>query len=284
MGRVLSKDGLSLAYQDEGAGDPPLLCLPGLTRSGADFDHFAAASPKALGAERRIVRLDSRGRGLSDHDPDFANYNVMVEAGDALTLLDHLEIERAVIIGSSRGGLLAMVIAATAPERLAGVVLNDVGPVIEPTGAAKIMDYLGVPPAAKTMDEAAAALEAAFGPRFPGVEPDFWREWAERSYKIDDGGLALSYDPALRDATLAQAAEFEDGGPDLWPLFDALLPIPTLALRAEHSDILSDETMAAMAARKPDLETVVIADCGHIPRLDEPDALAAIVTFLKSLK
>lgn len=284
MTRFKTADGLSLAFRDEGEGSPPLLCLPGLTRSGADFDHFAAALPAALGRGLRIVRLDSRGRGGSDHDPDFRNYNVMVEAGDAVALLDHLGIERAVVIGSSRGGVLAMVMAATAPQRLAGAVLNDVGPVIEPTGIGKIMGYLGVAPKAKTMDEAADALAGAFGAQFPGVGPDFWRDWAERSYRRTDDGLALAYDPRLRDATAAQAAEVDPDGPGLWPLYAALGPIPALALRGENSDLLSEKTVEDMKARKPDLMTAVVADRGHIPRLDEPDALAAISAFLKSLK
>lgn len=279
MRRFAAPHGLSLAYADEGAGAPPLLCLAGLTRSSRDFDHFAAALP-AFAGPRRIVRLDARGRGASDHDPDWTRYNVMVEAGDALALLDHLGIDRAVIVGSSRGGLLAAVIAATAPQRLAGVVLNDVGPVIEPEGIGKIMSWLGRPPSAKTMAEAAAGLEAAFGARFPGVGPAFWRDWAERSFTEAPGGLALAYDPKLRDATLAQAAAAPEGGHDLWPLFDALKPVPTLLLRGANSDLLSAATAAEMRVRKPDLTVVEIPDRGHIPRLDEPAALRAVAAFL----
>lgn len=282
MKRFTAPHGLSLAFSDEGEGAPPLLCLAGLTRSSRDFDQFAAALPAAAGP-RRIVRLDARGRGASDHDPDWTRYNVMVEAGDALALLDHLGIGRAVIVGSSRGGLLAAVIAATAPQRLAGVVLNDVGPVIEPEGIGKIMAYLGLPPAAWTMEEAAAGLEAAFGPRFPGAGAAFWRDWAVRSFVEGPGGLALAYDSKLRDATLAQAAAAPEGGHDLWLLFDALKPIPTLLLRGANSDLLSAATAAEMRVRKPDLTVVEIPDRGHIPRLDEPAALAAVAAFLGGL-
>lgn len=280
-------DGLSLHYQDEGTGaGSPFLCLPGLTRSGADFDHFAAALDRSS-CDRRLIRLDSRGRGQSDHDPDFNNYNVGVEAADVIALLNHLEIEQVIVIGSSRGGLLAMVIAATNPQRLAGVVLNDVGPVVEAAGIEKIMGYLGVPPEAKTLEEAATNLKNGYRAQFRGVGDDFWRDWAERSYRVTPEGLALTYDPRLRDATIAQAkqmTESDSDGANLWKLFDALAPIPTLVLRGENSDLLSAETVAAMQARKSDLRTMVIGDRGHIPRLDEPAALWAISDFAKSLR
>lgn len=275
-----TKDGLSLAFSDEGNGSGvPILCLAGLTRSGRDFDAFAAE----IGGGRRIVRLDSRGRGGSDFDSNFANYNVMVEAGDALALLDHLNIPKVVIVGSSRGGILAMVIAATAPDRLAGVVLNDVGPVISPEGMTKIIGYIGTPPQAKTMTEAAGNLAAAFGDQFPGVDAEFWLGWAERSYRTVPDGLALNYDPKLRDATLAQMATVDPDGPGLWPLFAALGPVPTLVLKGQYSDLLSDETVAQMVAAKPDLRSAVVANRGHIPRLDEPDAIAPIKDFLSGL-
>lgn len=278
MKKFATQDGLTLAYRDEGDG-APLLCLAGLTRDGRDFDHFAAE----MTPDFRVVRLDSRGRGGSDWDANFNNYNVVVEAGDALALLDHLGIERATIVGSSRGGLLAMVIAATAPGRLNGVVLNDVGPALDPNGLAKIMSYLGVKPTAKTLGEAAAALAETFGNDFPGVAPTFWAEWAARSYRVTEDGLDLTYDPKLRDATIAQMEAADPDGPGLWPLYEALGPVPTLVLRGENSNLLTAETMAEMKARKPDLVTAVVADRGHIPRLDEVDALGPIRAFLKSL-
>ncbi|MEX2520366.1 MAG: alpha/beta hydrolase [Paracoccaceae bacterium] len=282
MKRFETNHGLSLAYSDEGEGPgAPLLCLAGLTRSKRDFDHFAAALPQHAGP-RRIIRLDSRGRGASDHDPDFSRYNVMVEAGDAIALLDHLGVEKVVVVGTSRGGILATVIAATSPERLAGVILNDVGPVIEPDGIQRIVGYLGMRPHASTMAEAAANLAALFGPLFNGVDAIFWHEWAERSYVEAEDGLDLAYDPKLRDATLAQsAANTDDAG--LWRLFESLGPIPTLLLRGANSDILSAATVAEMRVSKPDLQTAEIPDRGHTPRLDEPAALDAIAAFLRSV-
>lgn len=273
-----TQDGLSLAYQDEGEG-APLLCLAGLTRDSRDFDHFTAEMTPG----NRVVRLDSRGRGGSDWDENFHNYNPVVEAGDALALLDHLGIERATVIGTSRGGLLAMVIAASAPGRLTGVVLNDVGPALSPDGLTKIMTYLGVRPKTKTLGEAAAALGETFGADFPDVAPTFWAEWAARSYRVTEDGLDLTYDPKLRDATIAQMEAADPDGPGLWPLYDALGPIPTLVLRGENSNLLSAETVAEMKARKPDLATGVVAKRGHVPRLDEPDALGPIRAFLETL-
>ncbi len=278
MKTFTTKDGLSLAYRDDGEGET-LLCLAGLTRDGRDFDHFSAE----IYGTARLVRLDSRGRGASDWDPDFENYNAVVEAGDALELLDVLGIEQAVVVGSSRGGLLAMVIAATAPQRLRGVVLNDVGPALDPNGLARIMTYLGLKPKAKTLAEAADALAEAFGADFPGVGRGFWSEWAARSYRETDDGLDLTYDLKLRDATVAQMEAADPDGPGLWPLFATLGPIPTLVLRGENSNLLTAETVREMQAVKPDLMTATVANRGHIPRLDEPDSLGPIRDFLKSL-
>jgi pimeloyl-ACP methyl ester carboxylesterase len=276
--RFTTADGLSLAYVDEGDG-PPLLCLPGLTRNSADFAPVAAR----FGAGLRLVRLDPRGRGASDHDPDPANYNVAVEARDALELMDHLGLARAPVLGTSRGGLLAMVIGAAAPERLAGVMFNDVGPVLEPGGVARILDHLGRVPPHADFDAAAVALEAASRDRFPGVSVAAWRLHATRIWReLPGGGLALRYDPRLRDAFEAGMKELEPGAPlpDVWPLFDALPMVPLALLRGANSDLLSAETAAAMVARRPDLEVSVVADRGHVPFLDEPEAVTAIAAFL----
>lgn len=289
MNTFTTKDGLALAYMDDDAGGAaggstgaPLLCLAGLTRNSSDFDFFVAAMRDA-GVGRRIIRIDARGRGGSDHDPNFSNYNIMQEAADAVALLDHLGVDKAVIIGSSRGGFQAMVLAASAPARLVGVVLNDVGPELDPRGLTKIMGYLGLPPAAKTMAEAAAGLKAGFGADFD-VDDVFWDEMAERSYHITDTGLALTYDPKLRDAVIEQAAAIDPDGPGLWPLFEALKPVPAIVLRGANSDLLSADISARMKTAKPDLAEVVVAGRGHIPRLDEPEVVTAIVSFLEQIK
>ncbi|UWQ28154.1 alpha/beta fold hydrolase [Leisingera sp. M523] len=271
-----TSDGLQLHYSDTGEG-VPLLCLAGLTRDSRDFRYFA---PHASGC--RMITLDARGRGQSDHDPDFMTYNVLREAQDVLELLDHLELGRAAILGTSRGGLVAITLAAIAKDRLAAVILNDVGPEIPADGIARIMDYVGRRPAAKTHAQAAEALAALMAPAFPGVPAARWREEAEAFYDEDAGGLSLRYDPRLRDALLAQA---EAGPPpDLWPLFMTLDGLPCGIIRGANSDILSAGTYGEMQHRLPALQAVEVPNRGHVPFLDEPEALALIHSLLDQIK
>ena len=271
-GAFLTADGLTLVYDDQPGEGTPLLCLAGLTRSALDFEHFAAEM-----AGRRVIRLDARGRGRSDHSENWRSYDIVTEASDAVALMDHLGLDRAVIVGSSRGGYQAMVIAATARERIAGVVLNDVGPELSPKGLAKIMDYLGLPPKARTYVEAAETFRAEgdFDAPF-----EWFLDWARRTYRGEDGALELSYDARLRDAIIEQAAALDPDGPGLWPLFDALSGLPLLLLRAENSNLLSAEAAQRMADRRADMAVAVISGRGHIPRLDQPECLKAIKEFL----
>ncbi|KIC20238.1 alpha/beta fold hydrolase [Leisingera sp. ANG-Vp] len=271
-----SSDGLNLFYSDTGEG-LPLLCLAGLTRDSRDFRYFA------LHADRyRLITLDARGRGQSDHDPDFINYNVLREAQDVLELLDHLGLDQAAILGTSRGGLVAMTLAATAKDRLAAVILNDVGPEIPSGGIARIMEYVGRRPAAKTWKQAAETLETLMAPAFPDVPAARWRQEVEAFYNETPEGLSLRYDPLLRDALLAQA---EAGPPpDLWPLFLALEGLPCGVIRGANSDILSRGTYSEMQRRLPALHAVEIASRGHVPFLDEPEALALIHSVLEQIK
>lgn len=275
--RFATSDGLSLAYRDAGGG-LPVLCLPGLTRNGRDFDAVEAAH----GARARIIRLDLRGRGASQHDPAYLNYNVLRETRDALELLDHLGIGRAVVYGTSRGGMIALTMAALAPERLAGVILNDIGPVVAPEGVARIMTYLGVAPPHPTLDAAAGAMAAGWAEQFPGVTAAAWRAHVARVWRETPAGLALRYDPRLREAVSEQAAT--STAVDLWPLFDRLGATPILLIRGANSDILALDTAAAMRARRPDLRYVEVADRGHVPFLDEPEVVAAVAAFLEELQ
>jgi pimeloyl-ACP methyl ester carboxylesterase len=268
MQRFRTRDGLSLAYLDEGEG-PVVLCLPGLTRNHTDFDDLAAA----LSGGQRLIRLVFRGRGMSDRDPDPMNYRVEVEAQDVLDFLDFLGIARVTIVGTSRGGLVAMALAGMAPDRIAGVVFNDIGPEIAEEGLARIMTYLGVAPRAARFEEAAAALEAVLGPDFPGVPRERWLICARRWFDMGEEGLVLNYDPGLRVATEADLAAPQ---PDRWPLFDALAHVPLAVVRGANSDLLSRETVARMKARRPDLIVAEVPDRGHVPFLDEPEAVAAV--------
>lgn len=269
QGFFRAADGTGLAYRDEGQG-PVLLALAGLTRDGRDFDYLA----RHLHAVR-LIRLDSRGRGGSDW-ADPASYTVAQEAQDALALLDHLNISRTAIIGSSRGGLLAMVLAATAHHRLSGICLNDVGPVLERQGLQRIGRYIGIRPTIATLEEAADRTPAA-NPGFHNVPTSRWAEETIRHYIQMPDGLDLTYDPALRigfdkamSAPLAEA----------WPLFDACVGLPLALLRGANSDVLTRQTAEGMQARRPDMIRAEIPDRGHIPFLDEPEALAAIRTWL----
>jgi pimeloyl-ACP methyl ester carboxylesterase len=270
--RFLTPDGLSLAYSDEGGG-LPLLCLPGLTRDNADFDDLAAA----LGGRHRLIRLTFRGRGASDRDPEFLNYNPGREAADVIAFLDHLGLDRVVIVGTSRGGLVALVLAAIAKDRLAAVLLNDIGPEVAPEGLATIMTYLGVPPKAQTFPEVAAALKARMAPAFPDLPDARWDTLARRWFTAPGGGVGLTYDPKLRDAVEAVSAQ---PAADLWPLFDALQGVPLAVVRGANSDLLTAATVAKMRERRPDLIVAEVPRRGHVPFLDEPEAQFALDALL----
>ena len=260
-------DGTRLHYADAGDG-LPVLALAGLTRNGSDFDHVAPH------LECRLIRLDYRGRGQSDW-ADPATYTVPVEAQDVLALLDHLGLEKAAILGTSRGGLIGMMLAATARDRLLGLALNDIGPVIDPAGLDVIRDYVGKPPAQKTYEEA-AAFRARHWTTFRNVPMDRWLAEVRQHYDQTDAGLTLRYDPAL-------ATTLGDGKtamPDLWPLFDATAGLPLAAIRGANSDLLSPATWEEMQRRRPDGIFAEVPDRGHVPFLDEPQALDALRRWL----
>ena len=268
-GRFTASDGTSLAFRDEGEGSV-LLALAGLTRDGRDFDYLARHLTGV-----RLLRLDSRGRGASAWaDPE--TYTVAQEAQDALALLDHLGIAQAAIIGSSRGGLLAMAMVAMAKPRVAGICFNDVGPVLEQEGLRRIGTYMGIRPDVTTLEEAADRTPAA-NPGFVGVPQLRWEEETIRHYVQEAGGLGLTYDPALRIGfDRAMAAPL----PDAWGLFDLCEGLPLALTRGANSDVLTRETADQMCARRPDLIRAEIRDRGHIPFLDEPEALEAISRWL----
>jgi pimeloyl-ACP methyl ester carboxylesterase len=272
MPRFTTSDGLSLAWEEEGAG-PPVLCLPGLTRNARDFDDLAAA----LGGRVRLLRLTFRGRGASDHDPEWKNYNVAVEARDVVEFLNHVGLARATIVGTSRGGLVAMFMAATVRDRLAGVLLNDVGPELAPAGLTAIMTYLGVAPRAKDFPAVEAALRARLESAFAGLDAARWAVLARRWFDDAGGVPVLNYDPRLRDAFEAVAAQ---PAADLWPLFDALDGIPLALVRGENSDLLTADSAAKMRARRPDMIYAEVPDRGHVPFLDEPQAVTALDALL----
>lgn len=262
-------DGARLFYTDEGHGIA-LLCLAGLTRDGRDFDYLAPHLP-AL----RLIRMDYRGRGKSEWTGS-ATYSVPTEAADALALLDHLGIERAALLGTSRGGIIGMYLAATAPERLRGICLNDVGPVIEPAGIARIAQHIGRTPQARSHAAAAVAMQHALD-EFENVPRERWFAEARRRFVQTDQGLELTYDPALRDAFLSDVA---GGGGALWNLFDACAEVPMALIRGANSRLLSAATAEAMCLRRPDLVFGEVPDRGHVPFLDEAESLRVVHQFL----
>ncbi|MBP0482565.1 alpha/beta fold hydrolase [Sagittula salina] len=274
MAEFTTTDGVRLFYADEGAG-LPLLCLAGLTRDGRDFDFVA---PHLLEMGVRLIRLDYRGRGRSDRAP-WETYTIPVEGRDAVELLDHLGLEKAAVLGTSRGGLIAMGLATGAKDRLLGVALNDIGPEIAADGLEVIKGYLGRVPALKTLDEVAARRKAVMtGFDLPDMR---WREEAERLFMETPDGLELTYDPKLRDAVLGAGAQ---PAPDLWPFFDALDGLPLCMIRGTNSDLLSPECFVEMVRRRPDSVATEVPGRGHIPFLDEPESLVALGAWLEMLR
>ncbi len=268
MPRFTTSDGLSLHYSDEGEG-LPLLCLAGLTRDLHDFDYLAPHL-----TDVRLIRMDYRGRGQSDWaDPE--TYQIPVEGRDAIELLDHLGIAWTALLGTSRGGLIAMVLAASVKERLLGVALNDIGPDIAPQGLDIIKNYVGRNPVWTSFGEAAEARPKAMA-GFANVPPERWRAEVEKLYREGPEGLTIPYDPRLRDAVLNAGAQ---PAPDLWPLFDAFEGLPLCAIRGANSDLLAPATFAGMRKRRPDMIAVEVPDRGHIPFLDEPEALRGLAAW-----
>jgi pimeloyl-ACP methyl ester carboxylesterase len=270
MAFFTASDGAKLAYSDEGEG-LALLCLAGLTRTMGDFDYMLPLPGV------RVIRMDYRGRGASDFT-GAETYTVPIEARDAVELLDHLGVEKAAVLGTSRGGLIGMLMAALVKERMLGLCLNDVGPVIARAGLARISDYVGRNPFVTTHAEMAALLPSVMQ-GFANVPASRWLAEARLHYKEGPEGLRITYDPALREAFLAA---FEGPEVDLWPLFDALEGLPVALIRGANSDLLSPATVAEMHRRRPDMITGEVPDRAHIPFLDEPEAQAVLRAFIEA--
>jgi pimeloyl-ACP methyl ester carboxylesterase len=274
-----SPDGLRLYARDSGTSSTltPVLCLSGLTRNSKDFapifDRHAAS--------RRIIAMDYRGRGRSQY-ADWQTYRPDVELTDAIALLDHLAIPRLAVIGTSRGGLIAMVMAAQHKHRMAGVLLNDVGPVLDVAGLLRIRGYLGKTPPMQSWDDAVAALKRT-NLGFESLTPDEWLHYTRTVFRDQDGRPAMDYDPELaRSFPLAKVLSSKKL-PALWNLFDLLTDLPVSVLRGEHSDLLSAATYAEMADHHPTLDATTVKDRGHVPFLTEPESVAAIDRWLRKI-
>ena len=270
-----SDDGLRLhvtEWPGPGANAPVLLCLPGLTRNGRDFERLAAR----LSTRYRLLCPDQRGRGLSAHDPDPSRYRPDRYVADMLTLLDQAGLARVQVIGTSLGGMMGVMLAALQPQRIQALVLNDVGPVLEAEGLARIAGYVGHQAGATHLAEAAARTAAVQAPAFPDFEPADWQRMVLETHRIEDGQWLPDYDPAI-----AQGLANGSAVPSLWPLFEAATATPMLLLRGAESDLLSAATVAEMRARLPNLRAVDVPRRGHAPTLMEAEALAALEGFLR---
>jgi pimeloyl-ACP methyl ester carboxylesterase len=278
---ITAQDGLRLHVRTHGAREDrtlPVVCLPGLARTCQDFDPLATELAGDPEQPRWIVALDYRGRGQSDYDRNPANYSFTVELADVLSVLTALDIAQAVFVGTSRGGILSMLLASARPTVLAGVVLNDIGPVIEPRGLMRIKSYVGRLPIPQSYEGAAEILRRLFAPQFPKLSGDDWLAFARRTFREHDGTLVPNYD--VRLAKTLEGIELERPIPPLWKEFDALAHVPVMVIRGANSDVLSAGTVAAMRARRPDLDVIEVADQGHAPLLAESGLTHRIGAFV----
>jgi pimeloyl-ACP methyl ester carboxylesterase len=279
---IIAQDGLKLhvrAYGASATSALPVVCLPGLARTGADFHRLASTLADDAEHPRHVLALDYRGRGLSDYDSNPENYSLPVELADVLSVLTALAIGKAVIVGTSRGGLLTMLLGSVQPAALAGVVLNDIGPVIEPLGLARIKGYVGRLPEPKSFEEAAEVLRQLFSPQFPALSADDWMGLAQRTFRDQGGKIIPDYDPRLAHAL--GDVDVERPLRDLWQQFDSLADVPMLIIRGANSDLLSPATVEAMRARRRQCETLTVPDQGHAPLLTDDETISRIGAFVR---
>jgi pimeloyl-ACP methyl ester carboxylesterase len=271
-----SHDGLRLfsrVYPGPGADSPVVVCLHGLMRTGRDFEDLAAR----LCARRRVIVPDVRGRGLSARDPNFNNYQIPVYIGDLLLLLAGLGAPRVTVIGTSMGGLMAMVLAVMQPQVIESIVLNDVGPEVERQGLERIRSYAGQGTPVRSWTDAVAQVRSVYGAVWPGLEESRWEKIARSSYRANAQGVP---EPDADPLIAEPLRDLSRATPNLWPLWSTLARVPVLAIRGAQSDILSAATLARMQREKPDLRALTVANRGHAPMLDEPECVEAIDEFL----
>ncbi len=282
--RIPSSDGIMLYARDYGGDAPgaqerlPVVCLAGLTRNSRDFHPLAVILSSDTLSPRRVITIDTRGRGESSWDSDHARYTVLHEAGDVLAVLAALGISRAAFIGTSRGGLILHLLAALQPQLLGAVILNDVGPAIGLEGLRHIQSYLAQRPAYASLGAAAASLKLVHGPAFPRLTDADWMEFAQATLKETDGRYEPDHDPAIAEATAA--LDLNQPLPELWDQFDLFRANPLMTIRGENSVLLTPEILARMQDRNPHMAVLLVADQGHAPLLHLEGTPAVIGTFL----
>lgn len=272
-----SSDGLNVFYRDFGGQNDgtPVICLPGLTRNSRDFDDLA----HRVSNRRRVITIDFRGRGYSDYDPDWKNYHPLTYVSDVWMLLDILNIPRVIVVGTSLGGLCSMLMAAECSDRVAGVIMNDIGPDINPAGLARIAEYTGRLPPVSSWSAAAQQTKEIYGHCLPGLSDEDFDVMARRAYREIDGQIRLDIDVNIGRAIREVGAQ--KGDP--WQLFAALSDTPVTLLWGVMSDVLTEDITDKMKAAKSDLKVVAVPGRGHVPLLDEPECLAAIDSFLEAV-
>jgi pimeloyl-ACP methyl ester carboxylesterase len=279
---VTGPDGLKLhvrSYGSRVASALPVVCLPGLARTAADFHPLAVALAANPAKPRLVLALDYRGHGRSEYDRNPDNYTLPAALADLSAVLIALEIAPAIFLGTSYGGLLAMTLAVWRPTAIAGVILNDIGPVMEPHGWVRIKGYVGKLPIPRNFEEGAEILRWWFDAQFPKLAPQDWIALAQRTWREHRGRLVPDYDPKL--ARTLEGADLQHP-PTLWNHFDALARVPLMVIRGANSDMLAPNTLQAMLSRRSELEVAVVPNQGHPPLLDEPKLIRRIAAFVTS--
>jgi pimeloyl-ACP methyl ester carboxylesterase len=280
-----SSDGLLLHARDYGSRrEPwlPVVCLPGLTRTHHDFKDLAAFLSAHRHRPRRVVCFDYRGRGSSAWDDNTDNYNPAMEMADIFDGMAALGINRAVIVGTSRGGILAMLMGVARPTVVAGIVLNDIGPLIEPLGLARLKTYVGRTPLPDDWDDAVRILKRLHGGQFTSLNDEQWNAFARMTYREEGGRPVSDYDPALGNAF--KGADYDEPIPTLWREFRALSSIPILTIRGGNSDILSTSTVAEMASEHPSFDSVTVPGEGHPPLLRGTHLIQRVSAFISGIE
>lgn len=276
-----AQDGLQLharLYGPSYSTALPVVCLPGLTRNARDFHDLALFLSRNEDKPRQVVCFDYRGRGQSAYDRDWNNYNVLTEAADIIAGVTALGIEHGAFIGTSRGGLIIMALAAIRPGLLRKVIFNDVGPVIEGDGLAHIRSYLTRAPKPHSWGDAVAILKGINGPAFPALGEDDWERSARATFRDDKGKPVADFDPKL--VKTVTSINLNDPLPVLWPQFAGLRKIPLMTIRGKNSKLLSAETMSEMAKQHPGMEGIVVEGQGHAPFLETAGLPERIGAFL----